>query len=307
MGGDPVVAALAAAATLCRPTPGVGQVSYTRGRFVHVLDASTCRDRVVAHAAAPQPTTVVRSPSGRVARIVGTPRSAAELIAVDGRRIFRETQRYKTIGPGDTPGPIVLFGWSGDSKWLFFTIDPGASMSIAADGLILRAIAATGGRVHTLGAMLAYADYQTWCGGRLVWSGGGDRLAVHDKRLLTAAPPDWRPRPLVPDRGRAWGSLTCTPDGRAVVVQSQPESNVANFWLANWSLWRIGLDGSEQRLTSPPVRYADDSPRYAGGTLLFVRSHKGYGVLRTQAGPLARLGFDPGYYDHHAWPYSVRR
>jgi hypothetical protein len=301
-----MVAALAAAATLCRPAPGVGDVRYDRGRFVHVLDASTCSDRVVAHTteAKPQP---LRSPSGRVARIEGTPRSRWEWIAVDGKRIFRETQRYTTIGPGDTAGPIELLGWSGDSRWLFFTIDPGASASIAADGLVLRVIAAGGGPVRKLGVMLAYADYKTWCGGRLVWSGGGDRLAVHNKRLLTAGPPDWRPRPLVPDRGRAWGSVTCTPDGRAVVVQAQRESNVANFWLANWSLWRIGLDGAERRLTSPPKTYADDSPRYAGGTLLFVRSHKGYGVLRTQAGPLARLGFDTGYYDHHAWVYSVRR
>ena len=302
-----MVAALAAAASLCRPAPGVGTVTYTRGRFVHVLDASTCGDHVVRHAVPQKPETVVRSPSGRAARIVGTPRSAAESIVVDGTRIFRETQRYRTIGPGDTPGPIVLFGWSGDSRWLFFTIDPGGSMSIAADGLILRAIAATGGRVHTLGPMLMYGDYLTWCGGRLVWSGGGDRLAVHNKTLRTASPPDWRPRPLVADRGRAWGSVTCTPDGRAVVVQAQRESNVANFWLANWSLWRIGLDGSERRLTSPRATYADDTPRFAGRTLLFVRSHKGYGVLRTQAGPLARLGFDGGYYDHHAWPYSVRR
>ena len=302
-----MVAALAAAATLCRPAAGVGEVRYTRGRFVHVLDASTCTDRLVRHAAEEKPRTVVRSPSGRVARIEGTPRSIAEYIVVDGRRIFRETQRYKTIGPGDTPGPIVLFGWSGDSRWLFFTTDPGASMSIAADGLTLRAISVTGGRVHKLGTMLMYSDYLAWCGGRLVWSGGGDRLAVHDKRLLTASPPDWRPRPLVPARGRAWGSVTCTPDGRAVVVQTQRESNVANFWLANWSLWRIGLNGSEQRLTSPAKTYADDSPRYAGTTLLFVRSHKGHGVLRTRGGPLASLGFDTGYYDHHAWPYSVRR
>jgi len=302
-----MVAALAAAATLCRPTAGVGEVRYTRGRFVHVLDASTCSDRVVGKAAAAAPTLVVRSANGRVARIAGTPRSATESIVVDGRRIFRETQRYKTIGPGDTPGPIVLFGWSGDSKWLFFTIDPGASMSIAADGLILRAIAATGGRVHELGPMLMYRDYLTWCGGRLVWSGGGGRLAIHEKRLLTAAPPDWRLRALVPNAGRAWGSLTCTPDGKAVVVQAQRDTNDDIFWHAHWSLWRIGLDGSQRRLTSPPAGYADDTPRFAGTTLLFVRSHKSRGVLRTQAAPLASLGSDIGYYDHHAWPYSVRR
>ncbi len=69
-----------------------------------------------------------------------------------------------------------------------------------------------------------------------------------------------------------------SPSGRVARVVS--ESIVVNVWLANRSLWRIGLDGSERRLTPAPARYAGDSPRDAGKTLVFVRSHKGYGRLR---------------------------
>ena len=90
-------------------------------------------------------------------------------------------------------------------------------------------------------------------------------------------------------------------------MQSQRENQDSNFFHTHWALWRIGLDGSERRLTSPPAGDADESPRYAGSTLLFVRSRQGHGVLRTQAGTLAPLGYDIGYYGHHAWPYAVRR
>jgi hypothetical protein len=276
----------------CTPQHDLGAVRYVRATLVHVVDASSCRDRVLGRNR-PLPTRLagVRIRSSR----------AAQTLVVDGRPIFRETQRYRTIGPGDTPGPIVLLGRS--RRWIFFTIDPGGSASIAADGLVLRVIAARGGRVHELGAMLPYPDYLAWCGGRLVFSGGGDRLATSGKRLLVAGPPGWRPRPLVADRHRAWGSLACTPDGRAVVVQTQRESDDPSFFAARWSLWRIGLDGGEREVTSPPAGFADESPRYDGRTLLYVRSRGGHGVLLPLGVP---LGFDSGYYGHHAWRFTPR-
>jgi hypothetical protein len=61
------------------------------------------------------------------------------------RPVFSETEYYKVIGRGETPGPIVLLRFSADDRWVFFTIDPGSSASIAADGLVLRVVSATGG------------------------------------------------------------------------------------------------------------------------------------------------------------------
>ena len=229
------------------------------------------------------------------------------------RRIFSETQSYKSIGPGETPGPIMLLGWSGDDRWIFFTIDPGGSGSIAADGLTLRVVSAESGKPRLLSRMLPYRDYLAWCGGRLVFTAGGDRVATHGKRLLVAAPPAWTPRPLVDAPKRAWGSLACSPDGRSLVAQSQPRSNSPSFFATRWALWRVGLEGSLRRLTSPPPSHADESPRFSrdGRVLAFVRSRKGVGKLYVLhggrvAGPILSLGYSLGYYGHQDWWATMR-
>jgi hypothetical protein len=300
-----VVAAVAAVAFTCRPQPGLGSVAYTRAATRHVVDLGTCKDTVTGTV----PPRATRVP-GVTVRSTGHGKTAEETIWFRGRPIFSETQYSKSIGPGDTPGPIMLLRLSSDRRWLFFTIDPGSSASIAADGLVLRVVSTHGGRVHELGPMLSTNDRLAWCGGRLVFSGGGDRIAWHNKRLLTASPPSWRVRELVPDRDRAWGTLACAPDGRSVVVQSQRESMDANFNHGKWALWQIRFDGTEQQLTHPPRGSVDESPAFAGKTLFFVRTARAHGVLYALSngrvvGPFARLGFNLGYYGHHFWPYSV--
>jgi hypothetical protein len=186
----------------------------------------------------------------------------------------------------------------------------GSSASLAADGLDMRVVSAAGGPVHDLGIRLAYDDYLAWCGGRLIYTAGGDRIATTAKRLLVASPPDWRPRELVRDPARTWGSLACADNGHSVVVQSQAVSNDANFFHTHWSLRRVGLDGTQKQLTSPPSRFADEAPHPFGKTLYFVRSRKGRGTLYALRrgrllGPFASLGYSLGYYGHNDWLYSI--
>ena len=252
-------------------------------------------------------------------RLSGHGRTAKQTIWITDRRtrrshpVFSETQYYKTIGPGETPGPIVLSSWSGDERWIFFFIDPGGSGSIAADGLTLRVVSVDGGRPAKLAKMLLYPDYLAWCGGRLVFTAGSDRVATNRKRLLVAGPPSWRPHTLVVAPNRSWGTLACAPNGRFLVAQSQRSSSNANFFATRWALWRVALDGSLRKLTSPPAGYADESPRFSrnGDTLLFVRMRKGNGYLYAlrqarSAGPLLYLGNSLGYYGHHDWWLSAR-
>jgi hypothetical protein len=172
------------------------------------------------------------------------------------RAIYRVRESYRRIPAGE-PGPIVLLRWSGDGNWIFFAIVPQGSNSIAADGLMIQVVSAHGGPPHRLATALAYRDYLAWCGGRLVLTAGANRLATTNKRLLVASPPNWKARPLVRSTQRAWGSVACAPDGRSVVVQSQPESTDYNFSHTRWALWRISLDGSQRKLTSPPARNAE--------------------------------------------------
>jgi hypothetical protein len=251
-------------------------------------------------------------------RSSGTGKRAKQTIWVTNHRtpakraVFSESQAYKTIGPGETPGPIMLLGISGDHRWVFFTIDPGGSASIAADGLTLRVISTAGGPAFRTARMLPYADYLVWCGGRLVFTAGEWRVATDRKRLLTASPPNWRPHPLVPGRNRSWGSLVCVPNGKWLIAQSQRQSDNPRFFSTHWALWRVDLDGSTQRLTSPPTGFADESPRFSrnGATVLFVRSRKGTGRLyalrgKRFRGPLLALGNSMGYYGHQNWWFSA--
>jgi dipeptidyl aminopeptidase/acylaminoacyl peptidase len=256
------------------------------------------------------------SPDGRLVASVAVARKGArgtQTIVVHDRRtgatraVYRVRESYDRI-PAGAPGPIVLYRWSGDGRWIFFAIDPQGSNSIAADGLLLQVVSASGGRPRQITWTLAYPDYLAWCSGRLVFTGGGDRLATTSKRLLVASPPMWRPRPLVNTPGRAWGSLACARDGRSVVVQSQRQSKDYSFLHTHWALWRVGLDGSTVQLTFPPASDADESPRFSrdGRTLLFVRSRNSIGRLcalrgKRLAGPLLSLGYSLGYYGHHDW------
>ena len=164
-----IAAAVASAAVFsCRPEPGLGSVTLQRRGVLHVVDLGTCRQRVKPGLlyrgfsyATPLP-----SPRGRLTASVrssGHGKTAKQTIWVTTRNgrahsVFTETEYYKTIGPGETPGPILLRGWSRDDRWIFFFVVPGGSGSIAADGLTLRVVSVNGGRVTKIARMLPYRD-----------------------------------------------------------------------------------------------------------------------------------------------------
>jgi dipeptidyl aminopeptidase/acylaminoacyl peptidase len=302
--------------SVCPHSAALGTVSFPRGGHEHAVSLATCADRVVGRSspAAGQP---LLSPDGQLAATVragGAGGSAKQTIWITDlrtharRAVFSETEYYKQTGPGDTPGPIILLRFSNDDRWIFFTIDPGGSGSIAADGLVLRVVSTTGGPVHKLGVALQYPDYLAWCGGRLVYVAGRDRVAIHAKRLLVAAPPNWRPAPLWDDPDLSFATPSCRPGGKSVAVLSQRSSMNAYFFATRWQLWNVGLDGTRLKLDAPPPGWADESPRWSrdGRSLLFVRERKGYGRLMLLRdgrlfGPIAKLGFGLGYYGYHDW------
>jgi dipeptidyl aminopeptidase/acylaminoacyl peptidase len=302
----------------CTPQPGLGTVTYVRGSVQHRADLATCTDRVVkkgVRTTQPAQGAIVTA-DGRYSatvRSTGHVLTQRETIWVTDRRSGRSRAVYSAKTQGATssltsPGPIMLVRWSGDDRWVFFAIDPGGSGSIVADGLILRVVGARGGQAHRLPVMLVRDDYMTWCGGRLVFTAGDDRVATHHKQLDVTGPPNWRTRPLVRAPGRAWGVVTCAPDQRSVVVQSQPQSTNANFYATRWQLWRVALAGTTTQLTTPPPHHADESPRFSrdGKTILFVRSRQGNGELYALrggnvTGPLLSLGHQLGYYGHQNW------
>lgn len=278
----------------CTPHTGLETIAVQRPAYVQIVNLANCTES--------------RAPKQHRASAVTvrvTPTSQS--ILHRGRVVLTIRESHKTV-PTGTPGPIELFGLSPDRQWILYAIDPQGSASLAADGLALRAIPATGGRSFPVAFGLAYDDYHAWCGGKLVITAGGDRYAAHDKTLLVTGPPRWRARSVVTARDLAFGSLAC--QGNGFVVQAT--RNALNYF-PRWSLWRFGLEGGMSVLDTPPPGYADDSPQIGGGgTVYFVRSRRGHGSLYALragrvTGPLLSLGYSLGYYGHQDWPYSVRR
>jgi hypothetical protein len=313
-GADVSTAQRSSSLGACPDDSSLGAVRFARGGSEHVVSFVNCRDRVVGKAPARRLPETSRSRKGLVAAIrTARPKAkrGSEAITVDGRVVYRVAEDYRTI-PGGEPGPLILVGWSPDSRWLLYSIDPMSSASIAADGLQLRALDVATGQTVPIAEMLLNDDYITWCGSTLVLAVGEDRIATTGKRLVVARPPGWQPRALWADSKRAFGSVACAPDGKSVAVLSQPASLDANFFHTKWQLWRVSLAGPRTLIDQPPSGFADESPRWSrdGSALLFVRERKGYGQLMLfqrghVTGPYANLGYSLGYYGHHDWWQSA--
>lgn len=307
-----IALALAAVALAgCPHDASLGSVQFARAGSIHNVSLATCTDRVIGKAR-PHPAPVRSSRYVATVRASGHGTTAKQTIWVTDlrtqrrRAVFTELEYHTTVTGLGSKGPIELLAVGGDS--VFFAIDPDSSASIASDGLLLRQVPVTGGRAHVLGVMLPYRDYLTWCGGRLVWIEGSDRIAVHAKRLVVSEAPSWKPEPLVADPSLSFSSPACAPDGTAVAVLAQRSSADARFFDTRWQLWRVGLDGMRRVLDKPPAGFADESPVWARSrdAVLFVRERNGYGRLMVWdtgkvIGPFASLGYSLGYYGHHDW------
>jgi hypothetical protein len=279
----------------CTPHPGYGTVSFERRPgILRTVDLETCRTSTVAKRVVIPTLTVSSTRSGK---------RGTQTIRYRGKAVYTVHERYDRM-PGGTPGPVMLEGMSPDRRWALFAIDPMSSESLAADGLRLEAVPVAGGRPRTVASGLLSDDYRTWCGGKLVMTAGGDRIASHHKWLIVTGPPAWRARILVRDPKRAFGSLACA--GTSVVIQSARDTGVNETFTMNprWSLVRVRLaDGRTTVLDTPPAGASDDSPRVGrSGRIVFVRSRKGLGTLYAlHDGPLLAVGRDDGYYGHRLW------
>jgi hypothetical protein len=287
----------------CTPHPGLGTVAIQRPAIVQVVNLATCRMTKERAAAAYDAPRVVVTRHGK---------HGTQSIVFHGRTVLTVKESFATI-PAGSPGPILLEGTSPDKRWILYAIDPMGSASLAADGLVLRAVPARGGPTRAVAGGLLYGDYRSWCSFySLVVTAGGSRLAADNKRLIVTGPPTWKGRLLVHTYARAFGSVECAPDGNSVVVQEAPQSTNGSFLTTRWQLWRVGLDGKSTQLTAPRPGYSDESPHFSPDqrTIYFVRAHRGAGTLYALrggkiTGPLLSLGREDGYYGHRAWPYSV--
>jgi Tol biopolymer transport system component len=232
-------------------------------------------------------------------------------------RTGRQTKVYSS--PSEHVGPPIRAFWSADGGWLLFQTDTERSASLAADGVPLWAVRASGGRPLMIEReVLVASDFVRPCGRRLVVSAGLDRYVSANKRVDLAAPPAWRARDLSADRSRSWYSAACSPNGRLVAATVTKNRAEGRFDTAERSIWLVRTDGEGRRLLigRPGDRISDEFPRWSrdGRFLLYVEhaaqpnaAASLYLVsLRTgrRRGPIAHIGDGIGYYGYHDWGTS---
>jgi hypothetical protein len=282
----------------CTPHPGFGTVRIERPAYVQVVDLSTCRQHTE-----PLPK---RAPVKVVVHRTGS--TGTQTIVSAGKPVLTIHERFGKDTPAGEPGPILLLGSSPDRKWILYSIDPMGSASIVADGVAIRAVSTSGGRSFPVAFGLGSDSYRAWCGGKLVMTAGGDRITTHHKWLVVTGPPDWRARVILRDPRSAFASLVCSPDGRSVVVESAPATGLNMNARSPWSIWRVALDGTRTRLTTPPRGISDESPQVLGSTVYFVRNESLYALRGGRiVGPLLRMPHQDQFFGHAWWAYTVTR
>ena len=272
------------------------------------------------------PTGLGLSPDGQRAVVDRSrcgPRAVGELDTID----LRTGARSVTLKQA---GRFLTFaGWSPDGRWLLFWSPTQCSNSIAADGLPLQAVPATGGKpVQVVRHMLLFSDFLSWCGTRLIAAAGPDRETQLGSVLVETQPPGWRDHTLQDARKLSWVSPACAPSGRLLAAAAGPNTQDAGFGVQHRSIWLLRPNGTRvRRLTSPPARdLSDEAPRFSrdGRWILFIRtrthlpnpatgpsiSRDTIELVRTSAdrAPVPIIDFtsnDFSYYDHFSWPDEI--
>jgi len=146
--------------------------------------------------------------------------------------------------------------WRGRVLWW----DWPDSGSIAADGVALYA------NKRRIAKALMYRDYTTVCGAHLAIAAGGDRYAMHGKRILFDG------RDVSRDPSRSWVSPSCLGNGKLVAAASK--NAVPNrIGREARSIWR--LLPTRRQLTHPPSGWTDETPRLLrDGSVVFVRTRQ---------------------------------
>jgi Tol biopolymer transport system component len=251
-----------------------------------------------------------------------SPRSVGQLDLID----LRTGARTVIARPGK---PVVFAGFSPDGRWLLFWPDQQCSGSLAADGMPLEAVPATGGKsITAVKHMLLYPDFLSWCGRRLVAAAGPSRETQLGSKLVATGPPSWRQRTIEPASKLSWVSPACAPSGRLMAAAAGSNIENAGFGVEHRSIWLLAPSGAiVRRLTRPPARdLSDEAPRFSrdGRWILFVRSRvipvgssgaisrdtlELVPVSVSGAAPVAPIvsftSDDFSYYDHFDWPDEI--
>jgi len=238
-----------------------------------------------------------------------------------GRLLFRL--------PKPQLAPPWLSGFSPDGRFILAWEDIQNSASLAADGLPLIALPASGGKAVDVGkGTLVYGDFLAWCTGNLlayVLDNGGREVTLGDRIDFAGPGPRW-PVVTPADPGArarlSFISPACSPPNLSMVAaavgRAAPDEPVGHEHRTIWLLAYTG--GSWRPLeAAPPAGSSDELPHWSrdGRWLAFVRTtwtgSAGTGRLYLLdlgarfnsrprlVGPVADVGRSGNYYGHYDW------
>jgi len=205
-------------------------------------------------------------------------------------RTIIQTNGQRTVQSAEFDlGEVTFAGWSGDGHWILFWPNPDHSASIAADGLPLTAVPASGGVAQRLlqalhdNDVLLFPDFVSPSprGSGVLVTAGGNREAWTNKRV-TWVDPSTGKSSILSDQKFAASSIGWSRDGSRFACVLGPDigsaggGEPAQKALAQRHIWLMNADGKQpKQLTSDPS-YRDEYPLWSrdGHTILFTRMNQ---------------------------------
>jgi hypothetical protein len=306
-----------------------GYVSTTGGTLHALPGAAAWSPSEDVLAAATRKGGIVLVSPGRFTRhlVPNGSRAGSPLYAPDGKSIaFVRGTAIWTVGVASgaqrklvdaRPGQPVLVGFSPNGRFIVYREYPRSS-SLAADGEALLVANVETGRATAIASSIGRSDFVAWCGNTLAYvTNHGGRVVTSGDGIAVAAPPSWKPSPVLPAGGTtSWNAVACS--GGTLVVSAGPSSQDSPFGQEHRSLWTVAAKphATPHLLagTKPPAGTTDELPMWSSDRrfVVFVRTTPGgiggrgrlfaYDLARRAlVGPVASVGATGNYYGSYGW------
>ena len=197
---------------------------------------------------------------------------------------------------------------------MLFQTDGYESASIAADGLPLLAVPATGGKaIHVEPYVLGWPDFIQRCGNGFVVSAGIDRYVTAHKHVDLVLPPTWHPVDVSNDTRFSWYGAACSPNGKWIATTRTVNRDEGAFDSSKRSIWLLAANGSSRRLLVGRPGVSDEDPTWSadGRSITFYEHAPHFGVRAREfridvatgkiTGPIRTVAMSGEYYGHSSW------
>jgi len=200
----------------------------------------------------------------------------ASLWVVDVDERTRPVELYSSTRDG-----VVVAGWSADSQYVLFWLDPMFANSATNDGLPLYSVPASGGepRELTFSLLAGVWEPAPSGGATIVMTEGASGFTFTYQRVALADVATGQVTYLTGE-DTASQQPDWSPDGRQIAFASQPDKgmvggdgNELTKLCVDRRIWVMNADGDDKRQLTDDPQYRDERPLWSkdGSHILFVR------------------------------------